>query len=169
MDEGKRKSFKDAVISKFQTGQSDGKRDTLYQFIKFGLVGLSNTLLSYIIYLLVLWVLHPYDLSWDYYAANVMSFLLSVLWSFALNNKLVFHGPKEKKAVLKSLLKTYLMYLFTGVILANILLYIWVARLGINKVIAPLINLVINVPLNFILSKYWAFRKPKEEPQEQDQ
>ena len=169
MDEGKRKTFKDTVISKFLPRESNGKRDTWYQFIKFCLVGLSNTLLSYIIYLLVLWILSPYNLSWDYYAANVMSFLLSVLWSFALNNKLVFHGPKEKKAVLKSLLKTYLTYVFTGVILSNLLLYIWVSRLGINKIIAPLINLVINVPLNFILSKYWAFRKPKEESQEQDQ
>jgi putative flippase GtrA len=60
-------------------------------------------------------------------------------------------------------LKTYLSYAATGLVLANILLYVFVDVLGIHKSVAPFISLLITVPLNFILNKYWAFRKEKKE------
>jgi putative flippase GtrA len=38
------------------------------------------------------------------------------------------------------------------------LLYTMVDILGISQWVAPLINLCITIPLNFLLNKYWAFR-----------
>ncbi len=132
---------------------------TLTQFIKFGLVGVTNTALSYGINVFVLKILQPYHLEWDYVAGNVTAFILSVLWSFFWNNKYVFVEEKgQKRNKLTALIKTYISYGLTGIVLTNILSYVWIEILGISKYIAPLINLIISIPLNFLINKLWAFK-----------
>ena len=136
---------------------------SLVQFVKFGLVGVTNTAVSYVINILVLKLLQPYHLSWDYVAGNVVAFLLSVLWSFYWNNKYVFRkGEGQKRNLGKALLKTYVAYGLTGIVLANVLSWVWINVFGISKYVAPLINLVISIPLNFIINKFWAFRTQPE-------
>ncbi len=143
----------------FHIRLSAEKEDTLIQFVKFGIVGLSNTVLSYVLNVLTLLALSPFNLSWDYFAANAVAFILSVAWSYFWNNRYVFKVSEgEKRSVWKTLLKTYVSYAFTGLILANVLSYIWIDVIGISKFIAPLLNLIFSVPINFLLNKLWAFR-----------
>lgn len=136
----------------------------LEQFIKFCIVGVSNTALSYGLNVLVLFVLDPFNVSWDFLAGNIIAFILSVLWSFYWNNKYVFNSKENrmlkenKKIILCKLIKTYIAYGFTGIVLCNILSYVWIYRFGVSKLIAPLINLTVSVPINFILNKLWAFK-----------
>ena len=128
---------------------------SLIQFVKFGIVGLSNTLISYVVYVAgVRFGMH-------YLLASILGFVISVLNSFYWNNKYVFGQGKEERNLLKTLLKTFMAYAFTGLVLANILLYIWVDILGISEYLGPLINLVVTVPLNFVITKLWAFRGGK--------
>ena len=156
------KSFIEKVLGVFHIRLSEAKIEWLIQFVKFALIGVTNTLLSYGIYMLVIWLLTPYNISFDYIIGSVLGFIISVLWSFYWNNKLVFNKDSEKRSILKSLLKTYLSYAATGIVLANILLYVFVDIMEISKVVAPFIGLLITVPLNFVLNKYWAFRKDKK-------
>lgn len=129
------------------------------QFVKFGIIGLSNTVISYILNVTVLLILSPFSVSWDFFAGNMVGFLLSVLWSFYWNNRFVFTMQEgQQRSVWKALLKTYLAYGFTGIILNNILSWLWITKFGISKFIAPVINLIVSVPLNFIINKLWAFR-----------
>ena len=134
---------------------------TFIQFVKFGIVGVSNTVISYVLYLLSLLIFKKFEYmrSMDYLIAQLISFLLSVLWSFYWNNKMVFITPKGKKRNIgKALLKTYISYSFTGLFLNSILLVLWVQVCGISEYIAPIINLFVSVPLNFIINKFWAFK-----------
>lgn len=136
--------------------------DSLVQFIKFGIVGVTNTAISYLINVATLKFLDQYYLSWDYVAANMTAFILSVLWSFYWNNKFVFSTRDGERRVLwKTLLKTYVAYGFTGIVLTNLLSYVWIEALGISKFIAPLINLIISVPINYFINKNWAFNNNK--------
>ena len=130
------------------------------QFIKFGIVGLSNTIISYVIYILTLLGLQSVGFfpSTDYLIAQFVGFVLSVLWSFYWNNKFVFQDKKENRNWLHTLVKTYISYAFTGIVLNSILSIIWVEVFHWPKLIAPIINLLISVPLNFILNKFWAFK-----------
>ena len=136
--------------------------DTFIQFIKFGIVGLSNTLLGYVIYVVTLRILRAAQVfpEADIFLAQLVMFLLSVLWAFYWNNRMVFRAKEgEKRDWLPALLKTYVSYAFTSLFLSEALLALWVKVLGISAYIAPLINLLITVPLNFVLQKYWAFRE----------
>ena len=134
----------------------------LMQFVKFGIVGLSNTVISYVIYVVTLILFQKNNLipSVDYLAAQVIAFILSVLWSFYWNNKFVFKKEEgEHRNIWAALFKTYVSYGFTGLILNNVLSVIWVSVLHVSKMIAPIINLIINIPINFFLNKIWAFGK----------
>ena len=140
--------------------QDENTVNSLVQFVKFGIVGVSNTVVSYVINVLVLLMMRPMNVSWDYFVGNVVSFLLSVLWSFYWNNKYVFTLEEgQSRSMGKALLKTYVSYGFTGIILNNILSWIWVSVMGISKYIAPIINLLASVPINFFMNKLWAFKE----------
>lgn len=131
------------------------------QFVKFGIVGVSNTVISYVLYAGSLFVFQKLGIfpKGDYLLAQVIAFVLSVLWSFYWNNKMVFVLKEgETRSIWKSLLKTYVSYSFTGLFLNSVLLILWVQVCHISEFIAPVINLLISVPLNFIINKFWAFR-----------
>lgn len=131
------------------------------QFIRFGIVGFSNTILSYIVYFIALFVLRKCGCfsSIDYLVAQIMMFIVGVMWSFFWNRRYVFQIQAGGKcSILKSLVKTYIMYSFTGLFLSGILLIMWVQVFHISEFIAPVINLAVTVPLNFVLAKVWAFK-----------
>ena len=51
---------------------------------------MSNTIISYLLYVVTLLIVSKSGVKFDYIIANIVSWLLSVLWSFYWNNKFVF-------------------------------------------------------------------------------
>ena len=126
----------------------------IIQFIKFGTVGAINTVLSYAITNGAYYLLHLHE-----QISNIIAFVITVFISFMLNGRFVFTENKEERNFLKSLLKVYASYSITGVFLTAILLYIEEELLGIPHYIATLMNLLVTIPLNFILNKFWAYKE----------
>lgn len=123
------------------------------QFIKFGLVGVSNTIISYIVYIIGI------RLGWHYLLASIAGFIISVINSFYWNNRYVFRKEDgEQRSIVKAFIKTFLAYAGTGLVLNNVLLVLQVSILQVPKWLAPLLNLTITIPLNFVLNKIWAFK-----------
>lgn len=129
-------------------------KKALIQFIKFGTVGAINTVLSYAITNGAYYLLHLHE-----QISNIIAFVITVFISFMLNGRFVFTENKEERNFWKSLLKVYASYSITGVFLTAILLYIEEELLGISHYIATLMNLVVTIPLNFILNKFWAYKE----------
>lgn len=140
--------------------KTQATRDRLTQFFKFCMVGVSNVAFSYtvnVVTLLLINLVKP-GLKYDYIIANIVAFLLSVYWSFFWNSRKVFHLKTRSKAQRrKALLRSYLCYGFTGILLNNLLSTLWIEGLGISKFISPLLNLVFTIPLNYLTNKKWAF------------
>lgn len=157
-------------------------KEKLFQIFKFLLVGVSNTVISEVIYaLLVLIGAH-------YLFASFIGFTVSIFSAFLLSSRFVFKEDKtkEKRVWWKVLIKTYLAYI-VGFFLNLGLLTLWMEglklELHINKImsivyamgfagltphvvaelLAEAFNLLIVTPVNYLLNKYWAYRqKPKE-------
>ena len=119
------------------------------QFIKFGIVGVSNTAISLAVYYVFVFI--SQDL---YIVGNTIGFVVSVLNAYYWNNKFVFN--KTEKGNTKLLIKTFTSYGGTF-LLGTALLFVMVNYVGISEKIAPMINLFITVPLNFLLNKFWTF------------
>lgn len=125
-------------------------KETLIQFIKFGFIGASNTLISTAVYYLFIWVDPKL-----YFIGNVVGWVVSVFNSFFWNNRFVFRDSKFSWC--QKLIRTYIAY-GGSFIVGSILLALQVQVLGVSEWIAPWINMVITIPLNFVLNKFWAFK-----------
>lgn len=123
-------------------------KEKFIQFAKFCLVGLTNTAIGLGSYYVLLW------LGVNYLISNAASWVISVLNAFYWNNKYVF---KNETIWFYSLLKTYISYGFSF-LLGLILLYLLVEWCGISEIFAPLLILIITIPVNFLLNKFWTFR-----------
>lgn len=126
----------------------------IIQFVKFGMVGAINTVLSYLITNMSYYIFHIHA-----QISNIIAFVITVYISFVLNGKFVFKQENsEERDFIKSLLKVYISYSITGLFLTAILLYFEENILEIPHYIATLMNLIVTIPLNFILNKLWAFK-----------
>ena len=137
------------------------KDSTLRQFMRFGLVGVSNTVVGYLLNIGTLFLLRPLYVSWDYIAGNLVSFVLGVLWVFGGNYVFVFKMEKSGCSWIKLLLKTYVTYAISGIFLTNLFSLIWIHIFHLSKYVAPALNLLITVPFNFVVNKFWTFKQRK--------
>lgn len=126
------------------------------QFFRFCMVGVSNTLLSYIIYVGCIFIgIH-------YLLANAIGFFVSVLNAYYWSNRYVFVKQEgERRNHFYALLKTYITYGSSELFLASMLLYLFIEICDINEYFAQLLCLTATVPTNFLLNKYWSFAKQK--------
>lgn len=132
-------------------------KNILIQFLKFGIVGLVNALVYFVVYY-CFYLLNERL----YLVGNIVGWIVSVANSFYWNRKFVFKGAKEEKsAVLVRALKTYISYGVTF-LLSTIMLYIEVDVLYWSAILCPVLNPIIITPINFLLNKYWAFTKGNE-------
>ena len=123
----------------------------VWQFIKFGIVGFSNTLISLAVYYILVFF------GWNYLLANTMGFLFFFCNAFFWNYRYVFKD-KTETSIPKSFSKVFITYGISYLV-STFLIWLMVDILHISEWLAPLIRLVVTVPLNFVLNKLWAFRK----------
>lgn len=131
----------------------------MVQVLLFSLVGFSSALVNLGIYNLVLWALRALSLfsAFDFLVAQVFGFVISVAWAFFFNRRYVFRAPGAPWK--ESLMKVYVVYSITGIGLSSLLSLLWVHVFGIPKEVVTVLNDTLCFPVNFLLNKYWSFRK----------
>ena len=156
------------VFRKLGVRDREGLKALVIQFIKFGLVGVSNTAISYGVEMLGYYVIFS-NVSWPerlrIVVVTVIAFAVSVVNSYYWNNRFVFKGGRTTLgAHLRAFLKMTGCYALTGLVLAPVL-KVWISEAGVPYWLASLLPLVVTVPLNFLLNKLWAFRGGKAAPE----
>ncbi|MCI8514227.1 MAG: GtrA family protein [Lachnospiraceae bacterium] len=127
-------------------------KNTFFQFIEFGIVGVLNTAISLITYYICI------HFGMHYLLANTMGFIFGTANAYLWNSKIVFKKKEEEnRSVIKTGTKVFLVYGFSY-LLSTLLLALWVDVFGIPEKAAPIINVFITTPLNFLMNKFWAFR-----------
>ena len=148
----------DSLFHRLGANDRIEQKALIIQFIKFGLVGISNTVVSWICYYVILWI--DDDL---YMLGSLVGTVVSIANAFFWNDRFVFKGKENDwKSRLKRLGKTYVSYGGTS-LLSMLLLWVEVQLFGVNKVIAPVVNLLITIPLNFLINRFWTFRNGEKQ------
>lgn len=161
--------------------EQNGLRATVIQFIKFGLVGVSNTAISYGVDQLFYYVVFRDSAMEEKLKITIVSalaFFVSVTNSYFWNNRFVFKSENRKSVGqhLYAYFKTVVCYALTGLVLSPAI-KIWlsdvvmpaalVSRLPSFLVaeggrlpywVLSIVPLIVSIPLNFVLNKFWAFR-----------
>lgn len=121
-------------------------RKNIVQFIKFGIVGCINTLITIVSFNIFLL------LNFNYLIANCIAYFLGVINSYLLNSKLVFNTNYDKKILIKFLISNIVVLIInTGI------LYIASNNLGLNHTIGQILATGLGLIINFILSKFIVF------------
>jgi putative flippase GtrA len=140
------------------------KLKLLIQFIKFGIVGVSNTLLSLAVTYATMAVFKfgfSIDTTWSLNVCTTLGYIAGVCNSYFWNKRYVFKNAKEQNGK-KAFLKTFICYGATY-LLSMVLMDVCVIYLSIPNWIAPIPRLIITIPLNFIANKLWAFKDKEEQ------
>lgn len=127
--------------------------ETLYQkfrnLILYGLIGGLSSSVDFIVYTaLVKYVME------NYLIANSLSVTVGILISFTLNRKYNFKVT-DKTA------KRFLMFFavgFSGMIVSNVLLYLFIDVMQLNEILSKLLSIVVVVICQFIVNKYITFK-----------
>ena len=122
----------------------------LKQFTKFGLVGISNVFLTLAIYYILVFA------SVNYIISYIVAFATSVLNAYYWNSKFVFNQCDTKKSM--QLIKIYVAYGVT-LLMSIYMMFLLVDVLAMSELTAPLFVLFITVPINFLLNKFWVFKR----------
>ena len=164
----------------------NGKLETFWQLIKFGLVGVLNTIVNYAVNAVCYLVLGINE-----FVAAFLGFAISVLNAYFLQSRFVFRESDdgEHRVWWQVLIKTYISYAFSGLFLTELLLFLWINVLDIGQyltpladwianygihmtpkdlavLLAPFINMVITIPINFCINKFWAYRQKRGDSEE---
>ena len=139
------------LLNKFGIYDLKSLKAFILQFFKFGIVGLSNFLIHMSVYYILIFAGVFYIISY------IIAFILATINSFYWNRKFVFKQTTGNKY--KQLVKVFTVYSST-ILLSTATLYIMVDIIGISELIAPILNIFITTPINFMLNKFWAFRDP---------
>jgi putative flippase GtrA len=121
----------------------------LLQFIKFGIVGASNTLLAFIVYTLLLKVFGVW-----YLAAGAIGFLLGAVNSFLLNRRWTF---KEHKGDALTPVRWGVVQ-GCGLALNEGLLYLLVDGVRVDKLLGQACATGVVTVLTFFVNRAWTFR-----------
>ena len=124
----------------------------MIQFIKFSIIGASNTLISLTVYYIFIFINNSTHMAM---AGQAAGWAISIFTGFLLNKKFTFKDSTE--LWWKALIKMYVGYTFSLVVVL-VLTYIQLEVIGIHAAIVPIVNLAVTVPLNFFIAKYWSFK-----------
>lgn len=116
-----------------------------HQFLRFLVVGVLNTAISYLIYAALLAI----GLNFAY--ANLGAVLLGIVISFKNHARLVFR-QNDNRLIVRYACFWLLIY---G---ANIAIIAWLKSLGFNSYSAGAVALAPIVVLSFVLQKFFVFR-----------
>ncbi|CAM4056547.1 GtrA family protein [Staphylococcus schweitzeri] len=114
------------------------------EILKFIIVGGINTLNYYIVYLLLLKLLHI-----EYMISHITGFIVAFVISYYLNCYFVYRvKPTWRKFI------SFPITQIVNVGLQTVLLYVFVSWLNLPAEIAPFAGLIITIPITFVLSKW---------------
>jgi putative flippase GtrA len=119
------------------------------QFVKFGIVGVSNTLLAFAVYTLLLKVFGVW-----YVAASGIGFMVGAVNGFLLNRRWTFkeHVGDALTPVRWAVVQT------CGLALNLALVYTFVDGLGLDELVGQIPTTVIVTVLTFAANRAWTFR-----------
>lgn len=121
----------------------------LVQFVKFGIVGVSNTLLTFAVYTLLLKVFGVW-----YLAASAIGFGVGATNGFLLNRRWTFreHVGDPLTPVRWAIVQSCGLGINEG------LLYLFVHEAGVDKLLAQAFATVVVTVTTFLANRTWTFR-----------
>jgi putative flippase GtrA len=119
----------------------------MIKFLKFGAVGILNTLITIVSYMAFIYF------GMDYLIANIIAYSLGVINSFYWNNKWVFQSRTRSS-------KVFMKFIVVNMItlgLTTLILFQLVEGASVHSIYAQILATGFGLVINFTLNKSWTF------------
>jgi putative flippase GtrA len=133
------------------------------QLVKYGLVGVLNTLLTAVIIWILLYILsdqdsHESPSAFVMFIANSTGYLAGLINSFILNRNWTFKSKSDWKF---SLLRFLIAFAVCYCLQLGVVLWLNSVEMITSAYLCQLVGIVVYSVLNFFLNKYYAFGRYK--------
>ena len=122
----------------------------LYKLIKFGIVGVMNTAVDFLVYTLLVSVF-----GWGLYISQVISYSCGMLNSYVINRKWTF---STENGFFSWELVRFVLLNLSMMLLGMAIIWFCTQHLLLHKLVAKLISTVLVLIVNFLVSNFWVFR-----------
>ncbi len=127
------------------------------ELIKYLIIGVLTTAINYVVF-----VIFVNAIKIDMHASNIIAWIVSVIFAYFTNKLFVFESKSfEIKVMIKEIFAFGAARIFS-LLLEEVILYVFVNLLSMNQLIIKLIANIIVIIVNYILSKFIIFKKPKK-------
>ncbi|HIF5798401.1 TPA: GtrA family protein [Vibrio parahaemolyticus] len=118
------------------------------KIVKFGSVGILNTLVSYFVFCVLIY----FDVY--YLTSSVLSFLVGSAFSYIMNSRYTFSVCANVRSFFK-----FITITAGSLFLSVLLLYIFKSTVGIHVLIAQILVVLIRFPIVYLLMKRMVFNQ----------
>ena len=129
------------------------------EIINYLIVGVLTTVVSLVTYYICTFTFLDPKVALELQAANIISWICSVIFAFITNRKFVFKSKNKK--ILKEV-SSFVASRIATLVMDMGLMFLGVTILKLNDKLIKLIVQVIVIVLNYILSKLFVFKKQGE-------
>lgn len=127
------------------------------ELIKYLIIGVLTTAINYVVFVILVKAIKI-----DMHVSNIIAWIVSVIFAYFTNKLFVFESKSFKLNVIGKEILSFGAARILSLLLEELILYIFVDLLNMNQLIIKLIANVIVIIINYILSKFIIFKKPKE-------
>lgn len=125
------------------------RHDELIKLVKFGITGVANTLVDYVVFLLLV------ALGLDVYFSQCCSFVAGMLNSYLINRRWTF---QTKQRFFSLQIVKFVLSNLSVLAVSMILLKLFMDVVGWSIPLAKLAAVCITMGINFLVSRLWVFR-----------
>ena len=124
------------------------------EVIKYLIIGVLTTVINYIVFALLVNVTKI-----DMHVSNIIAWIVSVIFAYFTNKLYVFESKTFQLDIIRKEILTFGAARIFSLLLEEVILYVFVNRLGMEKLIIKLIANIIVIIVNYVLSKFIIFKK----------
>lgn len=119
------------------------------KLVKFGITGVMNTLVDFVVFLLLT------NIGVAIYLAQVVSYSCGMLNSYIVNRSWTF---KSKGKFFSRQMIRFIVVNLLLLLLSLAMLWVFTEQLGLIKIIAKLCSTVLIMVIGFIVNRIWVFK-----------
>lgn len=130
------------------------QRPYVSEFVKFGIVGVSNTVVDFTTYLLLTRLIPFFQVGNHYLIANLLAFSVAVVNSYVWNRRWTFW---RRPGRIRDQFPRFVIANIFGLLVNEGTLFLFVSGLHVFDLVAKVIAVLCAMLVNFLFSRFWAF------------
>lgn len=134
-------------------GTMNKSNSTIRELLLYGFFGILTTIINVVVFYLC------YNIcGLHYLLANILAWIISVLFAFFSNKLYVFQSRDNSKAIIVKEFASFATFRLISLVIDESLMYLLIEIFKVTETTSKILVNVIIAVINYVLSKYFVFK-----------